>query len=156
MKCNQSCILPKIISDLGGRIDISSLGELHKAIALGIPSSRITANGPKNTEFLECCIAEEVCIIIDSLSELEQLLEIGSHLKKTPPILIRLSGFTEHRPSRFGVHKDLWGDCITLLEKSSTQIQYQGISFHIDSHDVESRKQVFWETQEFIRKASQK
>ncbi len=151
MKCNTSMKLIQTIQTLGGRVDVSSIGELEKALLLGVPPTLISANGPKNTLFLRKCIQENVYIIVDSIHELEEILRLSQELKSRPSILIRISGFTGHRPSRFGVHISLWETCIQRLSEYKDILSFQGISFHVDSADIPLRRKIFWESQTFVR-----
>ncbi|MDD2745660.1 MAG: alanine racemase [Candidatus Gracilibacteria bacterium] len=150
MKVNTSPAILQRGKVCGCRVDVSSLGELKKALLMGYSGSEISANGPKNTGFLELCIEHDVTIILDSLSELETLISLAFSNQKIK-ILIRLSGFMSAEATRFGVLKEHWKTSIDMLANHRDVLEVLGYSFHIDKRDVGIRKSVFWEAFEYFK-----
>ncbi len=150
MKVNSSFALLKHGRRLSCRVDVSSLGELEKALVAWYTWNDITANGPKNQRFLKRCIDAEATIAIDSISELNGLVGMIPEYKKQK-ILIRLSGFEAAKSTRFGVLREHWESSLNILDTFRDRLHVLGYSFHIDVRDVEMRKSVFWESLEYYR-----
>ena len=58
MKTNTSRALLECAKREKCRVDVSSLGELEKALSVGYAPENIIANGPKNELFLNKCVEE--------------------------------------------------------------------------------------------------
>lgn len=150
MKVNTSHSLLETGKKLDCRVDVSSYGELQKALSVGYTWGKITANGPKNERFLKLCIKNHVTIAIDSITELEilnQLLEWAEKQK----ILVRISGFEASPATRFWVLREYWEKSVSIIQWSPHKFDILGYSFHIDRRDIETRKSVFWESLWYIK-----
>lgn len=88
MKVNESWILIQTTREAWCRVDVSSYGELIRALELGYTGDTITANWPKNKKFIRKCIEVWCIIAIDNLSELRFI----NSLDKPSKLLIRLGG----------------------------------------------------------------
>jgi diaminopimelate decarboxylase len=145
-KCNQSDSITRQLSVESCGIDVSSLRELQHALSSGFVPSRIETTGPKSSELLALSIQHGVCINVDSLAELKQLVAVQKQVVQHPPvrILLRLAGFrSEHsrflnKSSRFGIPILELSAALDELEQNP-QIQLAGFSFHLDTVTVLER-----------------
>ena len=145
MKVNTSCAILNTWKKMWCRVDISSYGELMRALASWYDSENITANGPKNNKFLLTCIEHSILIAIDSLSELEELAKLIQDGNKQK-ILIRISWFKWAEWTRFWVLREHWKNSVEFLNSHKDKFDILGYSFHIDKRDIELRKSIFWES----------
>lgn len=150
MKVNTSHAILRTGKKMWCRVDVSSRDELMKAIAAWYNGEDITANGPKNKNFLLACIEHSVIIAVDNISELEQLTTLIPD-KKQQNIIIRISGFIGAESTRFGILKQHWDESISLLVNHREKFNVLGYSFHIDKRDVELRKSIFWESLTYLK-----
>lgn len=144
LKVNHSNALLKTARKCGLRADVSSLGELEQALKAGFTGENITANGPKNTKFLRKCLEEDVTIVVDSIEEIEKLIQMSEWREKKIKILLRLSEFEAENDSRFGIPKIQWEQSVQILQNTHI-FDVCGIHFHVASLDLENRKRIFWE-----------
>ncbi|MBP9779188.1 hypothetical protein KBD33_01025 [Candidatus Gracilibacteria bacterium] len=150
MKVNTSPAILSTGKKLGCRVDISSYGELMKALSHGYTSENITANGPKNKRFLRACIEHSIIIVVDNLSELEELVKNIEKGKKQK-LLIRISGFKGAEGTRFGLLREHWESSVKFLDLHKEKFEVLGYSFHIDKRDIELRKSIFWESLTYFK-----
>ena len=101
MKVNNSPALLIEAKKQGCRVDVSSYGELMKALQAGYEPDRITANGPKNKRFLEKCVEIDCIVAVDNISEIQQILLLLRNTKKRQRIVLRIGGFDSQRSTRF-------------------------------------------------------
>ena len=98
----------------GSWAEIVSGFEYEKALALGVPATRILFNGPhKKRALLERCLNDGVRIHIDNLDELYLLDAIAKQQAKVVDVTLRLNlktGYTEDW-SRFGFNLESISIC---------------------------------------------
>jgi diaminopimelate decarboxylase len=77
----------------GMSIDVSTGGELHVALAAGVPGQHLVLHGNnKSAAELSAALAAGVGrIVVDSFDELERLAELGPRLGVRPEILLRVT-----------------------------------------------------------------
>ena len=150
MKVNASRAILETGKLINCRVDVSSYGELEKAISVGYTWEHITANGPKNERFLRSCIEYDVTIAIDSISEIETLIRL-TEWDKRQKVLIRISGFRASPATRFWILREHWEHSASILRENKTKFDILGYSFHIDRRDLETRKSIFWEWLEYLK-----
>ena len=93
MKANSNQAMLRILATLGGGADIVSEGELRRALAAGIPSSKIMFSGVGKTA-REMDLALEAgihCFNVESEPELEQLSLRAVALGKFAPLSLRIN-----------------------------------------------------------------
>jgi diaminopimelate decarboxylase len=138
----------KLIKDNNLKAEIMSLFELELALKLGYQGRDIIVNGPhKPREFLKNCIQNEVrLIVVDAISEIETLNQLGNELDKDVDILFRINpdyvpkgmnygtATASRKGCAFGL--DLKGieidHAFSLLERME-RVRFQGLHFHIGS-----------------------
>jgi orn/DAP/arg decarboxylase 2 len=152
LKVNHSNTLLRVAKSKNLRADVSSIGELNQALAMGFSGENISSNGPKNQKFLMKSIEIGATIIVDSIEELEKITKIASEKNQKISIILRLGAFKNASDTRFGIAKWLWNLAINIIEKNRENLDVLGYHFHIDIPDVNTRIEVFWESIEFHKK----
>src|SRR3954470_12149893 len=93
MKANSNQSVLRTLARLGAGADVVSGGELKKALAAGIPASRIVFSGVGKTRE-EMRLALEAGIYqfnVEGEPELEQLSEVARGMDKRAPVTIRVN-----------------------------------------------------------------
>jgi diaminopimelate decarboxylase len=93
VKANGNLAVLKTLGNLGAGADVVSAGELKKALAAGIPASRIVFSGVGKTRE-ELRLALEAGIYqfnVESEPELEALSEVASAMGTNAPITVRVN-----------------------------------------------------------------
>lgn len=152
LKVNHSNALLRVAKSKNLRADVSSIGELNQALAMGFSGKNISSNGPKNQKFLMKSIEIGATIIVDSVEELEKITKIAREKNQKISIILRLGAFKNASDTRFGIAKWLWNLAINIIEKNRENLDVLGYHFHIDIPDVNTRIEVFWESIEFYKK----
>ncbi|RAL55981.1 hypothetical protein BLM37_00350 [Candidatus Gracilibacteria bacterium GN02-873] len=152
LKVNHSNALLRVAKSKNLRADVSSIGELNQALAMGFSGENISSNGPKNQKFLMKSIEIGATIIVDSVEELEKITKIAREKNQKISIILRLGAFKNASDTRFGIAKWLWNLTINIIEKNRENLDVLGYHFHIDIPDVNTRIEVFWESIEFYKK----
>jgi diaminopimelate decarboxylase len=93
VKANPNLAVVALLGKLGAGADVVSEGEFRRALAAGIPGSRIIFSGVGKTESeLEFALAHDVHQInVESYPELEALSAIAQRMGRTAPIAIRIN-----------------------------------------------------------------
>ncbi|MCP3416135.1 diaminopimelate decarboxylase [Bradyrhizobium brasilense] len=93
MKANSNQSVLRTLAKLGAGADVVSGGELKRALAAGIPPSKIVFSGVGKTEGeLRAALATDIlCINIESEPELEMLSRLAVEMKKTARISVRVN-----------------------------------------------------------------
>ncbi len=93
MKANSNQAVLKTLGRLGAGIDVVSEGELRRALAAGIPASRIMFSGVgKTAREMDFALSEEIyCFNVESEPELEALSARAAALGKRAPVSIRIN-----------------------------------------------------------------
>ncbi|QIG97101.1 MULTISPECIES: diaminopimelate decarboxylase [unclassified Bradyrhizobium] len=93
MKANSNQSVLRTLAKLGAGADVVSGGELKRALAAGIPPSKIVFSGVGKTEAeLRAALATDIlCINIESEPELEMLSRLAVEMKTTARISVRVN-----------------------------------------------------------------
>ncbi|HEX7920645.1 MAG TPA: diaminopimelate decarboxylase [Bradyrhizobium sp.] len=93
MKANSNQSVLRTLAKLGAGADVVSGGELKRALAAGIPPSKILFSGVGKTEGeLRAALAADIlCINIESEPELEMLSRIAVEMNTTARISVRVN-----------------------------------------------------------------
>ena len=93
MKANSNQSVLRTLAKLGAGADVVSGGELKRALAAGIPPSKILFSGVGKTEpELRAALAADIlCINIESEPELEMLSRLAIEMKTTARISVRVN-----------------------------------------------------------------
>ena len=142
VKSNSNLTLLRELRKIGSGADVVSIGELLKAIKVGINSKKIVFSGVGKTEEEISKAVKKRILLINVESESEAILinKVSKKLSKKTSIGIRLnpniSGNTHKKIStgskseKFGL---LYGDCINLCKKiqKMKNLKLEGLSVHI-------------------------
>ena len=93
MKANSNQSVLRTLAKLGAGADVVSGGELKRALAAGIPASKILFSGVgKTADELRLAVSHDIlCINVESEPELEALSQIASQMGRTARISIRVN-----------------------------------------------------------------
>src|SRR5207237_9985797 len=85
MKANSNQSVLRTLAKLGAGADVVSGGELKRALAAGIPASKVLFSGVGKTEDeLRAALAADIlCLNVESEPELELLSRLASEMGKT-------------------------------------------------------------------------
>lgn len=145
-KPTKSPALIRMARRLGVGLDVASRTELCSGLAAGFTGSSIECTGSKSRDFLELALIHQCLISIDSVAELQAILEVRKSLKlKTPTrILLRVTDLTipgriiRGRVSRFGIPAAEIGQAFTVL-RSTPDFCFEGFHLHNDRRDSNDR-----------------
>jgi diaminopimelate decarboxylase len=93
MKANSNQAVLKVIAGEGAGADVVSGGELERAIAAGIPASKVVFSGVGKTvsEMRRALELGIKCFNLESEPELERLSEIAAAMGKVAPVSVRIN-----------------------------------------------------------------
>lgn len=140
-KCNKSSVIIKECLNNNINVDVSSLNELKHTLANGYKGIDILATGPKNKEFLKLAIENDVTISIDSLCELETIINISNETNKKVTILIRINNADSNivkKSSRFGLDNKEFNKSLVLIQ-NNLNINLIGIAMHFDTVNIKEK-----------------
>lgn len=134
--CKSSTVVKAFgLSELGA--DVSSVGELRRAIDGYIPLSKISYTGPqKPNHDLMVCLSAGIAIHVDTPSEADRLVALARRTQTTPRIMLRLKPDVA-ATSRFGMIAQTLHQCALALNAAGATID--GISFHLGGYSVGDR-----------------
>ncbi len=139
-KTNYTPKLCYMIDKLGGFAEVVSDMEANIALKVGVKPSNIYFNGPyKNINFVEKLLVDGGCVNVDSLKEMNQIVEIANkHKDSILNVGIRMNFDIEDGVvSRFGfdVESQDFLDCIKLINETKN-INLKGLHSHFASRDI--------------------
>ncbi|MGE3327577.1 MAG: diaminopimelate decarboxylase [Acidimicrobiia bacterium] len=149
--------MARLAHDEGLLLDVSTGGEMHVALAAGVPGDRLTVHG-NNKSMAELRTALEVGvrrIIVDSFDELDRLDALRREGLAVPKVLLRVTPgikaethafiSTGQDDSKFGFNVRN-GDAMAALQRAraSSSVELMGVHVHVGSQvfDVENFAQV--------------
>ncbi len=93
MKANSNQAVLRTLAKLGAGMDVVSEGELRRAIAAGVPGSRITFSGVGKTEQeIRYALEQKIyCFNVESEPELQALSDIAQSLSVSAPVSLRVN-----------------------------------------------------------------
>jgi diaminopimelate decarboxylase len=139
--------MAQLAHEEGMRIDVATAGELHTALAAGVPARSCVMHGNnKSRAELFMAIDEGVDhIVVDSFDELDRLDTLHSDGANVPDVLLRITpGVLAHThefistgqdDSKFGFNLDN-GDALRAVERArrSASVNLVGLHCHIGSN----------------------
>jgi len=144
VKSNANLILLRELKKIGSGADVVSLGELQKALIVGISPKKIVFSGiGKTEEEITTAIKKKILLInVESENEVILINKISKKLSRKTSIGIRLNpnvtGKTHKKISTGGKNEKfglLYNDCVNLCQKIKRMknIKLEGLSVHIGS-----------------------
>jgi diaminopimelate decarboxylase len=131
----------RVMAEEGLACDVASGGELHLALAAGVPAARIHLHGnAKSAAELRAATEAGVgCVVLDSMDDLERLEAVAA---RRQPVLVRVSPgieadthaalHTGHAGSKFGFTLREAPEAIARAE-ASDRLDLLGLHMHIGS-----------------------
>jgi len=157
-KTSQSQAFIRTLAISDACIDVASERELKNALSCGMEGKRIEATGPKSPEFLLLAVMHGVLISVDSVFELQQVVELAQKLGKKVAVLLRMSGFDKSgeeilkKESRFGIAVQEFERAIEVLSDGKSFLDFQGLAFHLDSIEVKEKVRAIEQCLELIQR----
>ncbi len=123
-------------------IDVSSKNELISALSCGFSGDKILCNGPKNDEFIRLALFHSCQFSLDSLQELNRLIDNYKllNLSSQISVLIRINNpqisdrNIAFKDSRFGSVMQQLDEFYNQI-KLNKFIDFKGLHFHGDGYD---------------------
>ena len=144
LKANSNIALLRILSEMGAGADVTSGGELFKALLAGIPPGKIVYAGVGKTqdEISEALGKGILMFNVESIQELHLINEIAGTMKKKASVAIRLNPDVEagthayittgKSENKFGLAIDIADDLFKKMD-AFPNIELKGIHLHIGS-----------------------
>lgn len=145
--------MARLAHEEGMHLDVASGGELHVALAAGVPADQLVLHGNNKSEFeLRLALEHGVSrIVVDSFDELDRIESLVRMGARRPAVLMRITpGVEAHthefiatgqNDSKFGFGVDS-GEAERAIERArkSNRIELRGLHMHIGSQvfDVDS------------------
>ncbi|MBS1997790.1 MAG: diaminopimelate decarboxylase [Cyanobacteria bacterium SZAS LIN-2] len=138
-----------LVKDLNFGIDVVSEGELVTALQAGFSPDKIFLHGNnKSLEELTMAISNAgVKIVVDSLSELEDIIDLAQRYKRRVPVMLRIiPGIdldthdhikTGHSTSKFGIPLDELERTVEMALEHKEHINLLGLHAHIGSQGMD-------------------
>lgn len=144
VKANSNLSLIKHLSNLGAGADCVSIGEVRRAIKVGIPSYKIIFSGvgKSDEEIREALNLDILMINVESAAELNRVEAIAKDLNKIARISIRVNPNIDPKTHPYistGLHENKFGVDIDTAKrmyiqcKNSEFLEPTGIHCHIGS-----------------------
>jgi len=144
MKANHNQSVLAVFASLGAGIDIVSIGEAYRAIAAGIPASKIIYSGVGKTadDLAQAIELGLFQINVESANELELLNQVAVRMGRRVPIALRINPdvdaktmkgtTTGKKGNKFGI--DI-ADAMPVFERAAVLpgIELLGLAVHIGS-----------------------
>jgi diaminopimelate decarboxylase len=148
MKANSNQAVLKTLGRLGAGVDVVSVGELRRALAAGIPASRIMFSGVgKTAQEMDVALEAGIyCFNVESEPELEVLNQRAVRAGKVAPVSFRINPDVDARThakistgkkeNKFGIS---WERARAVYDRAATLpgIRVTGIDMHIGSQITE-------------------
>ena len=138
--------MARLAHEEGMQLDVATGGELHVALAAGVPADRLVLHG-NNKSLAELVMARRAGVgrvVVDSFDELARLEALHAEDSLVPEVLLRITpGIEAHTHEfvmtgqedskfGFGLHSGAAGRAIELAA-SSPAVELVGIHMHIGS-----------------------
>ncbi|MDA0704363.1 MAG: diaminopimelate decarboxylase [Proteobacteria bacterium] len=163
LKANGNLAVVRTLANLGAGADVVSEGEMRRALAAGVPASRIVFSGVGKapTEMAFALGRGIHQINVESVPELETLSEIASARGMTAPVALRINPdvdagthakiTTGRRENKFGIDHD---QAVEIYARAAILpgIEPVGLAVHIGSQltDVEPFRRAFTRLAELV------
>jgi diaminopimelate decarboxylase len=139
--------MARLVDEEGMAIDVSTGGELHVALAAGVPGARLVLHGNNKSE-AELARALEVGvgrIVVDSFDEIDRLEALAERLSRRPQVLVRVTpGIEAHTHAYvmtgqddskfgFGLSSGAAAEAVARLQRPGSPVTLVGLHAHIGS-----------------------
>lgn len=144
VKANPMSPLVSFLLDLVDGFDVASKGELLTVLNAGANPGVISFAGPgKTDEELRVAIASEICVSVESATELARCAKIAQQMQITARICLRINPLFElrssgmkmtGRPSQFGL--DVVEVKTILRAEPLSNVRYEGVQIYSGSQNL--------------------
>ncbi len=162
VKANSNQAVLATMARLGAGMDVVSAGELKRALAAGVPASKIIFAGVgKTREEMAFAIAQGILgFNVESEAELEALSSVASELKRTARLALRVNPDVDAKShakistgkseNKFGIPYD---EAPRLMDRARVLpgLAAVGIHMHIGSQITDARLQPFRDAFQLMR-----
>lgn len=139
--------MARLVHEEGMAIDVSTGGELHVALAAGVPGSRLVLHGnnKSDAELARALEARVGRIVVDSFDEIDRLERLVDPAEWRPEVLIRVTpGIEAHTHEYvmtgqddskfgFGLSSGAAGEAAARLGRAGSAVALVGVHAHIGS-----------------------
>jgi diaminopimelate decarboxylase len=144
-KANANLAVTRVLVDCGSGIDITSAGEMERALAAGVSPHKIMYSGVgKRRDEIEAALTIGIHQInVESIPELKVIEEIATSLNKRAPITIRFNPNVSARTykktstgelgTKFGIDLAQLDEVMGIIA-TLPHIDFKGFQVHIGSH----------------------
>ncbi|MDD3182253.1 MAG: diaminopimelate decarboxylase [Alphaproteobacteria bacterium] len=145
VKANANLAVIRVLANCGAGADITSAGELERALEGGVVPEKIVFSGVgKTRDDIAAALLAGICQInAESLSELALIEKVATVLGKTAPVSLRVNPdvdarthakmATGHKGVKFGIDIDQLGDALKIILSSSVMV-FKGLTVHVGAH----------------------
>jgi diaminopimelate decarboxylase len=144
VKANTNQAIIRILAECGAGADVTSAGELERALAAGIRPEKIIYSGvgKRCDEIMAALLAGVHQLNVESIPELRLIAEVAAGLEKTAPVAIRVNPDVAARTykqtstgelsTKFGIGMQQLGEAMKLA--TGPGMAFRGFQVHIGSH----------------------
>ena len=139
--------MARLAHDEGMAIDVSTAGEMHVALAAGVPAGRLVLHGNNKSDAeLTRALEEGVArIVVDSFDEIDRLERLAPAAGRRPEVLIRVTpGIEAHTHEYvmtgqddskfgFGLASGAAAEAVARLRQADSPVDLVGLHAHIGS-----------------------
>lgn len=139
--------MARLAHEEGMAIDVSTAGELHVALAAGVPGERLVMHGNNKSEpeLIRAIDAGVGRIVIDSMEEIDRIERVAKSAGRRPQVLVRVTpGIEAHTHEfvktgqedskfGFGIASGAAEEALARLRTPSSPVDVVGLHAHIGS-----------------------
>ncbi len=162
-KANANQAVTRVLAECGAGVDITSVGELERAVYAGVKPDKIIYSGvgKRRDEIMAALLAGVYQLNVESIPELRQISEVANELKKRAPIALRVNPDVDARTykktstgemgTKFGIDHTQVDEAIKLAT-GLPALDFKGFTVHIGSHvhDYEPFREAYRKLAELV------
>ncbi len=164
VKANANLAVIRVLADCGAGADITSSGELERALEGGVHPKKIVFSGVGKThdDIAAALLAGIYQINAESIPEILLIDEVARVLGKTAPVSLRVNPdvqagthekiSTGHKETKFGIDLQQLAEAIGLV-LSRERLSFKGLTVHVGSHlhDYEPFRKAYARLADIVR-----
>jgi len=163
-KANANQAVIRTLVECGAGVDITSIGELERALHAGARGEKIIYSGvgKRRDEIVAALMANVHQLNVESIPELRHISEIAVEMKRKAPVALRVNPNVSARTHRkistgemgtkFGIDHVQLNEAMSLAA-SLPGLDFRGFTVHIGSHvhDYEPFREAYAKVAEMVR-----
>jgi diaminopimelate decarboxylase len=168
-KANANQAVIRLLAECGAGADITSVGELERALHAGVAADKIIYSGvgKRQDEIAAALRAGVHQLNVESIAELRQISQVAVELGKLAPVALRVNPNVDARTyektstgemgTKFGIDHSQIDEALKLAT-SLPQIDLKGFTVHIGSHvhDYEPYREAYKKLAELVEATRKK